>query len=141
MRGKRRMSSLSEINVTNLVDVTMVLLIIFILVAPFIRSGIQIQTPEVGQTQPLQSDIAIMIKIDEEGNVFLDDEKVVIEDIGENVARLKQALPEAPVWLEADGKIPYEVPVKVIDRIRSAGVTDISLVTRQAGKEAGERSR
>ena len=131
MRGKRRLSTLSEINVTNLVDVTLVLLIIFILVAPFIQMGIEVQTPEVTDPKPLQMDHSILIEIDKDANVYLDRKQIVIEDIGPAVARAKQALPDAPVLIEADGRVAYEIPLKVMDQIRQTGITKISLVTQK----------
>jgi biopolymer transport protein TolR len=136
MRGKRRLSTLSEINVTNLVDVTLVLLIIFILVAPFIQMGIDVETPEVSDPKPLQMDNSILIEIDKESNLYLDRRQVVLEDIGPSVARAVQALPEAPVLIEADGRVAYEVPLQVMDQLRQAGVTKISLVTqKKTGRE------
>jgi len=134
MRGKRRLSTLADINVTNLVDVTLVLLIIFILVAPFIQMGIEVKTPEVTDPKPLQQENSILIEIDKDAKVYLDRKRVVIEDIGPAVARVKQALPDAPVLIEADGRVAYEVPLQVMDQIRQAGVTSISLVTQRKVK-------
>ncbi len=132
MRGKRRLSTLADVNVTNLVDVTLVLLIIFILVAPFIREGIEVQTPEVTDPKPLQMERSILIEIDKDANIYLDRQKVVLEDIGPAVFQARQGLPEAPVLIEADGRVAYETPLRVMDQIRQAGVTTISLVTQKA---------
>lgn len=132
MRGKRRLSTLADVNVTNLVDVTLVLLIIFILVAPFIREGIEVQTPEVTDPKPLQMERSILIEIDKDANIYLDRQKVVLEDIGPAVFQAKQAMPEAPVLIEADGRVAYETPLRIMDQIRQAGVTTISLVTQKA---------
>jgi len=132
MRGKRRLSTLADVNVTNLVDVTLVLLIIFILVAPFIREGIEIKTPEVTDPKPLQMDRSILIEIDKDAKVFLNHDQVVVEDIGPEVFKLRQAMPEASVLIEADSRVAYGTFVKVTDLIRQAGITDISLVTQKA---------
>jgi biopolymer transport protein TolR len=135
MRGKRRLSTLSEINVTNLVDVTLVLLIIFILVAPFIRSGIQVKAPEVASSKPLTNETSIMVQIDKDSNIFLDRKQVVLEDIGPSVAKARQAMPDSPVLIEGDGEVPYEIVMKVMDQIRQAGISDLNLVTRKGSKE------
>jgi len=132
MRGKRRLSTLAEVNVTNLVDVTLVLLIIFILVAPFIRQGIDVKTPEVSDPKPLQMDHSILIEIDKDAKIFLDRKPVLAEDIGPAVFQAKQALPDAPVLIEADERVSYGTFIEVTDLVRRAGVTDISLVTQKA---------
>ena len=142
MRGKRRLSTLSDINVTNLVDVTLVLLIIFILVAPFIRTGIEVKTPEVRDPNPLQMESSILVEIDKDSKVYLDRKQVVMADIGPAVALAKQALPDAPVLIDGDERVPYGVIVRVTDQIRQAGVTSISLVTEKAPSgKAGASSR
>lgn len=135
MRGKRRLSTLADINVTNLVDVTMVLLIIFIMVAPFIREGIEVHTPEVKSSGPIEMEKSILVEIDKDANIYLDRQQVVLEDIGPAVALAVQTVPDLPVLIEADGQVAYEVPLKVMDQIRLAGVTTISLVTQKAPPE------
>ena len=135
MRGKRRLSTLSEIDVSNLVGVTLVLLIIFILVAPFIRSGIQVKAPEVASSKPLTNETSIMVQIDKDSNIFLDRKQVVLEDIGPSVAKARQAMPDSPVLIEGDGEVPYEIVMKVMDQIRQAGISDLNLVTRKGSKE------
>ena len=131
MKAHNRLSTLADINVTNLVDVTLVLLIIFILVSPFIQMGIEVKTPEVADPSPLQLESSILVEIDKDAKVYLDHKLIVIEDIGPAVAVAKQALPDAPVLLEADGRVAYEVPVQVMNQIRKAGVRNISLVTQK----------
>jgi biopolymer transport protein ExbD len=137
MRGKRRLSTVSEVNVTNLVDVTLVLLIIFIMVAPFIRMGIDVRTPAVKEPSPLRMENSILVEIDKDARVFLDRKQVVIESIGPAVAQARQALPDAPVLIEADGRVTYDVFMKVTDQIRQAGITDLSLVTQKTPEMPG----
>ncbi len=139
MRSREHLSTLSDVNVTNLVDVTMVLLIIFILVSPFIQMGIEVKTPEVADPTPLQMERSILVEIDKDAQVYLDHQPVVIEDIGPAVALAKQSLPEAPVLIEADGRVAYEVPLQVMDQIRQAGVTTLSLVTQKSQKPPAQR--
>ncbi len=139
MRSREHLSTLSDVNVTNLVDVTMVLLIIFILVSPFIQMGIEVKTPEVADPTPLQMERSILVEIDKDAQVYLDHKPVVIEDIGPAVALARQSLPEAPVLIEADGRVAYEVPLQVMDQIRQAGVTTLSLVTQKSQEPPGQR--
>jgi biopolymer transport protein ExbD len=134
MRSREHLSTLSDVNVTNLVDVTMVLLIIFILVSPFIQMGIEVKTPEVADPTPLQMERSILVEIDKDAQVYLDHQPVMIEDVGPAVALAKQSLPDAPVLIEADGRVAYEVPLQVMDQIRQAGVTTLSLVTQKSQK-------
>lgn len=138
MRSREHLSTLSDVNVTNLVDVTMVLLIIFILVSPFIQMGIEVKTPEVADPTPLQMERSILVEIDKDAQVYLDHQPVMIEDIGPAIALAKQTLPDAPVLIEADGRVAYEVPLQVMDQIRQAGVTTLSLVTQKSQKPAAQ---
>jgi len=99
----------------------------------------EVKTPEVADPTPLQMERSILVEIDKDAQVYLDHKPVVIEDIGPAVALARQSLPEAPVLIEADGRVAYEVPLQVMDQIRQAGVTTLSLVTQKSQEPPAQR--
>lgn len=112
---------------TPLVDVMMVLLIIFIISAPLMRSGTKVTLPKaaVRDSQPQRS---VLVTIDRSGEAFLNGERVALTVIGERVAALVQRAPEQPVLIEGDTQAEYGKIVTVMDLVRQAGVQNVSLV-------------
>jgi biopolymer transport protein TolR len=126
MRRERWMP-LSEINVTNLVDVTLVLLIIFMITAPTIRKGISVNLPKaVASTLKFQN--CIIVTLNAEGKVFLDQEPVQLDDLEIMIIKQHNARPQAPILLQADQNIQYGLVIDVMDRLKKAGISDIGLV-------------
>ena len=131
---KRRSSkAISDINVTSLVDVTLVLLIIFIIAAPFMRAGVRVDLPKAINRTPHPQD-AILIVIDSRRQVFVNQRKVSREQVGAAVDRLRREKPGWPVLIEGDSRIPYGEVISVMDEVRSAGVENVGLVLELPGK-------
>ena len=113
-----RYSSLAEINITNLVDVTMVLLIVFMLTAPFLQSGVKLNLPKAE---------AITVSVDENGDIFIEENKVEWEDFSAEFRKVLEA--NAPrVFLRGDAETSYGLVMKVIARIKILGVEDLGLI-------------
>jgi biopolymer transport protein TolR len=123
---------MSDINVTPLVDVMLVLLIIFMVTAPHLDKGVDVELPEVqiSQQLPAQTD-QLEIKITKDGAVFLDGIESPVDKLQAVIeARLtKQATKE--VFVRADKNVSYGVVVKVMAAARAAGVSGLSMVTEQ----------
>ena len=130
---KRRSEVVSEINVTPLVDVMLVLLIIFIISAPLMRSGTKVVLPKaaVRESQPQRS---VLVTIDRAGEAFLNGERVALAVLGERVASLVRRAPEQPVLIEGDTQAEYGKIVAVMDLVRQAGIQNVSLVLEPLGK-------
>ena len=131
----RTQSSLAEINVIPLVDVVLVLLIIFMLTAPIIQSGIEINVPRTKTVTELTQE-RILVSIDREQKLFLNDDPI---NINELESRLKKKIKDpslAMIYLRADEEVPFGTIAKVMDRAKIAGVENISVVTQPYDKRS-----
>ena len=124
---KSKYSSISEINVTSLVDVTMVLLIIFMLTAPFIQAGIKVKLPKAKSTVIKETE-AVVISVNKEGEIFLNNEKVDKDVFGDALMTLKVA-GEDRVFVRADEDVSYGVVMEVIGEVKSVGINDVGMIT------------
>ena len=131
---KSRYSSIHEINLTSLVDVVLVLLIIFMLTAPFIQAGIQVKLPKA-QSRIIKETEGVMITIDKEGEVYLDNDRVQDADLAEALRNLKLA-GEERVFVRADEGVPYGVVINVVGNVKGAGIDEVGLITEI--KEEGQ---
>ena len=120
---------MSEINVTPLVDVMLVLLIIFMVTAPMMMQGLDVNLPQVDSTAIRSKGERVVISITSKGEIFIDDYKVPFEDLGLKVARILEVQKVNEVALRADKSIPYGQVVRIMAEVRKAGVTNLGLVT------------
>ena len=122
----------AEINVTPLVDVILVLLIIFMITAPLLLSGIQVQIPasQAGSlpTQPAQP---LVITIDKKGQIFMDQQALPLLELKRRLPAWLAGLKGQEVYLRADEGVPYGSVVRVLDVLDDAGAEAIGLVTRE----------
>ncbi|MFH1336242.1 MAG: biopolymer transporter ExbD [Candidatus Zixiibacteriota bacterium] len=130
MARKRTYDTLHDINVTNLVDVVLVLLIIFMIAAPMMQSGIDINLP---RTKATQEDLGegVVVTITKEQKIYIDERVSNLdrfEGILSDVTRKKES---KSVYLRADKDVPYGMIVEVISKIKSLGIQDLGLVTEQ----------
>ena len=120
--------NLSEINVTPLVDVILVLLIVFMITAPMMTRGIDIELPKADSGSDATED-RITVTIDARRKVFLNDSPVNIHLLRERVMPLARG-GAAFVFLRADEAVPYGFVMQVIDQVKAAGVDKVGLVTQ-----------
>ncbi|MCK9555199.1 biopolymer transporter ExbD [bacterium] len=119
----------SELNITNLVDVMLVLLIVFIIVAPMIEQGIDVRLPVASDKKMESRTAPVIVSVSKEGELFLNNVKVSLDKLENRLAVMVNNNPELPVILRADKKLTYESVIKIMDRIRNAGVNNVGMAT------------
>ena len=137
-RSGRTQTALAEINVTPLVDVMLVLLVIFMVTAPILQTGIQVNLPKTREAQANEATPqALIISVDKEGSIYLsgkDEQKAInVNDLskllGERLANAK----DRRVYLRGDGETPYRVIAYVLDQAKRVNA-NVSLVTEPTAK-------
>lgn len=128
-RRHRRSRVNSEINVTPLVDVMLVLLIVFMVAAPLLSVGVPIDLPKTdAKALPSQQE-PLTISVDSEGRVFLQDEEVLIEDLIAKLVAVSDTGYDERIFLRGDENSDYGAVMKVMARINAAGFSNLNLVT------------
>ncbi len=126
---------MSDINVTPLVDVMLVLLIIFMVTAPMMMQGVDVSLPEA-TAEPLESEKEhLIITIDKENQVFISDFQVTVEFLGEKLKKILEGRSDREVYLKADKDISYGTVVRVMAEIKGAGVEKLGMVTEPSDFE------
>jgi len=129
-RGRR--SSLSQINVTPFVDVMLVLLIIFMVTAPMLDQGVQVNLPEVAEAPglPAQQE-PLVVTLERNGQILIGKAKIQqLSKLGPVIQQALKGKPDREVFLEADEKVPYGRVVQVMAAVKKAGVEKLGMVTR-----------
>ncbi len=126
--GQGPPQSLTEINVTPFVDVMLVLLIVFMISAPLLQTGIDIDLPQ-GNVEMQQSDNALVVSIDGKGKHYLNETYLQPEILMENVKKARAASSNKVVYVRADKSLPYGSVIELISQMREAGIQEVSLIT------------
>ncbi|MBN2318051.1 MAG: ExbD/TolR family protein [Acidobacteria bacterium] len=125
----RTATSLSEINVTPLVDVMLVLLIIFMVTAPMLQTGIDVQLPETRNVTEVNPESRIIISISQEGLLYYGSDTIQYDAIAERLQSDAEG-PRDAIFLRADKDVKWNSIVSVIDVVRGAGFDQVKLVTK-----------
>jgi biopolymer transport protein ExbD/biopolymer transport protein TolR len=132
----RTQSSLADINVTPLVDVVLVLLIIFMLTAPILQSGIEVNVPKTRTVKEITEE-RLVITIDRSQRVYLGNQPININQIGPRL-RAKLRDPERQsIFLRADQNVPFGAFATVMDAVKQAGIKNVSIVTEPIQSSPG----
>jgi biopolymer transport protein TolR len=139
-RGRRRGRSrraLSEINVTPLVDVMLVLLIIFMISAPLLTAGVPVELPktEAGAIDNQNQPLTVSIRAD--GTIFLENAQTPFAALAPRMRALAASGFNKPVYVRADGRAPYAVVAQVMASLSQSGFTSIGLMTDTGGPSSG----
>jgi biopolymer transport protein TolR len=139
--GRGRRGALSEINVTPLVDVMLVLLIIFMISAPLLTAAVPLELPktEAGAAQDQPEPITVSIQAN--GNLFVQEAPVAFADLGARLEAISEGKSEKPIYVRADGKASYEIVARVMAALSTSGFSSINLITDTGGPSSGARTR
>jgi biopolymer transport protein ExbD len=132
-RGRRIASSLAEINVVPLVDVMLVLLIIFMITAPMIQRGVDVNLPVARRSSQIAGErifVSIPLNYRESHIVYLDQEPIRAEILGERVRQKMERAASKEVFLRGDGSVRYQELMDIFDRLRGAGVEKIGMISK-----------
>ena len=130
LRGHGELPLSADINVTSLVNVAFVLLIIFMITAPIMQGGVDVQLPRA-EARPIEARQGMVVSVDQEGRIFIDETVVSYPDFRLTFSALVRARRPKSVYLRADRRVPYGEVVRVLATIRAAGVTDVGLVAEE----------
>jgi len=130
-------SSLSEINMVPFIDVVLVLLIIFMITAPILQSGIELDVPKTHTVKEINEQ-KLVISVDKAQRVYLGNDPVNVHDLGAKVhVQLKK--PGDGVFLRCDETVPFGIFASVVDTLRQSGISNISIVTEPITDRANTR--
>ena len=126
------MAPLSEINVTPMVDVMLVLLIIFMVTAPLMMSGVPLQLPKTAASAIRKPQDPIILSLDREGRVFLGADPVAADALPGRLRTMAQAAPDQVVYVRGDRALPYGRVMEVMGVVSASGFARVSLLAEQA---------
>jgi len=134
----RTQSTLSEINITPFVDVVLVLLIIFMLTAPILETGIEVDLPKT-KTVKVLSEEKVVITIDKKQTIYVGNDPVKIQRLGETVLGQLKGAGAQPVYIRCDQSVSFRAFARVVDTLKQASLTNLNIVTEpQETKSSGQ---
>lgn len=131
--GRGRRPAGADLNVTPVVDVMLVLLVVFMVTAPMLASGLKVDLPKADAARPLDGRDPVTVTLGRDGRILVGADAVADDDL---VATVKARLggdAQRPVRLNADGETPYARIVATLDRLAAAGVVKVGVSTRRTG--------
>src|SRR5579883_3215415 len=134
----RTQSSIADINVTPLVDVVLVLLIIFMVTAPVLQSGIEVNVPKTKTLKEITEE-RLVISIDKEQRVFLGNDPININSIGNTLHQKIRDPQGQAIYVRCDEEVPFGVFATVMDAVKQSGITNVSVVTQPLNEHGGKR--
>jgi biopolymer transport protein TolR len=119
----------SQINVTPLVDVMLVLLVIFMVTAPMIQQGVEVSVPRVKASALPGKEEQFVVSITRNQGVYLNDTKLGLDQLTEKLQAIAIARPDREVFVRADEEVPYGTVIKTMAAIKAAGIENVGMVT------------
>jgi biopolymer transport protein TolR len=130
-RGGHTQTALAEINITPLVDVVLVLLVIFMLTAPVLQSGIQVNVPKTKTVREITEQRTV-VTINKDQEVFLNDKLVNLNDLPNILRSQSSDTTKQIIYLRADQSVTFGAFATLMDAVKQAGITNVSIVTQPA---------
>jgi biopolymer transport protein TolR len=133
--SQRDGTTISQINVTPLVDVMLVLLVIFMVTAPIIQQGVQVNLPQAKAGAIPGTEELLVVSIAKNGRIYLNDNPVTSAELGEKLRAIRKIQRDKQVYLRADQDVRYGVVMKTIAEIKQAGIERLGMVTRPPSED------
>ena len=137
-RRRARRSALSEINVTPMVDVMLVLLIVFMVAAPLLTVGVPVELPKTEAGALNDQDQPLTVSLSADGKIFVQDQLVGFDQLAPRMTALNGTGGPRPVFVRADGKAPYALVAQVMASLSRSGFSSIGLITDIGGPSSGK---
>jgi biopolymer transport protein ExbD/biopolymer transport protein TolR len=134
----RTQTSLADINITPLVDVVLVLLIIFMVTAPVLQSGIEVNVPKTRTVKEITQE-RLVISINKEQRVFLGNDPININEIGTKLRQKIRDPRNQSIFVRADEDVPFGAFATVMDAVKASGITNVSIVTQPLESNGSKR--
>jgi biopolymer transport protein TolR len=133
--SSREATTISQINVTPLVDVMLVLLVIFMVTAPIIQQGVQVNLPQTKSSAIPGAEEPLIVTVAKNGKVYLNDNAVTMAELGTKLQAIKKLQADKQVYLRADQDVRYGLVMKTIAEIKQAGIDKLGMVSRPPSDE------
>lgn len=134
----RTQTSIADINITPLVDVVLVLLIIFMVTAPVLQSGIELNVPRTRTVKEITEE-RMVISINKQQRVFLGNDAININEIGPTLKKKIRDPQHQAVFVRADEDVPFGAFATVMDAVKQAGISNVSIVTQPIDSNGSKR--
>ena len=134
LENKKERRVLSEINVTPFVDVMLVLLIIFMVTAPMMQQGLNIELPETASGGVAVSDEPFVLVIKKNKDIFIGSKKIPLSELGKKTAAIVKVRKDKQIYIQADKSVDYGVVAEALAEMRAVGLYQVSLITTFKGR-------
>jgi biopolymer transport protein TolR len=128
-------TALAEINITPMVDVVLVLLVIFMITAPVLQSGIDVSVPKTRTVKEI-TEQRLVLTINRDQEIFLGDQPVNIHELAQKLHQQGSDPAHQVIYLRSDERVPFGAFASVMDAVKQAGITNISIVTQPLEEKA-----
>jgi biopolymer transport protein TolR len=133
--SSRDSTTIAQINVTPLVDVMLVLLVIFMVTAPIIQQGVQVNLPQAKAAAIPGSEQLLVVSIAKNGKIYLNDNVMTLDELGSRMRAIRANEAEKQVYVRADQDVRYGLVMKTIAELKQAGIERVGMVTRPTSED------
>jgi len=133
--SQRDGTTIAQINVTPLVDVMLVLLVIFMVTAPILQQGVQVNLPVTQSSAIAGTEELLVVTVAKNGKIYLNDNAMSLGEIGQKLRAIVKSQPNKQVYLRADQDVRYGLVMQTIAEIKQAGIERLGMVTRPPTQE------
>ena len=134
--SRRSYAPMADINITPMVDVMLVLLVIFIVTAPLLTTGVNVKLPQTTKTKSLpQDNKALTLYVEKTGNLTLNEAAIALDALGARLTSVREANPEVRIYVKGDSDVPYGTMMQIMAEVTAAGITQVAFVTDPSKKK------